>query len=89
LGLNHRKNELSGSNPKQQQCIDINTQIGLEINIRQGTPTGTIVYTETQTPTTNTNGLISIEIGGGTGFNTINWANGPYFIETKTATTVL
>jgi uncharacterized protein (TIGR02145 family) len=61
------------------------TQIGMEINIRQGSPTGTIVYTETQTPTTNVNGLVSIEIGGGTGFNTIDWANGPYFIETNTA----
>lgn len=62
-----------------------NTQIGMEINIRQATPAGTIVYTETQTPTTNANGLVSIEIGGGTGFDTIKWANGPYFIETKTA----
>ncbi|PKP01226.1 MAG: hypothetical protein CVU11_15820 [Bacteroidetes bacterium HGW-Bacteroidetes-6] len=61
------------------------TQIGMEINIRQGTPSGTVVYSETQTPTTNANGLVSIEIGGGAGFNTINWANGPYFIEIKTA----
>jgi len=61
-----------------------NTQIGLEVNIRQGTTSGTVVYTETQTPTTNANGLVSIEIGGGSGFNTIDWANGPYFIETKT-----
>ena len=60
-----------------------NTQIGLEVNIRQGTTSGTVVYTETQTPTTNANGLVSIEIGGGSGFNTIDWANGPYFIETK------
>src|SRR5574344_1825530 len=61
-----------------------NTQIGLEVNIRQGTTSGTVVYTETQTPTTNANGLVSIEIGGGSGFNTIDWTNGPYFIETKT-----
>jgi len=61
-----------------------NTLIGMEINIHQGTPSGTVVYTETQTPTTNANGLVSIEIGGGTGFNAIDWANGPYFIETKT-----
>ena len=61
------------------------TQIGMEINIRQGSETGTVVYTETQTPTTNANGLVSIEIGGGAGFSTINWANDDYFIETKTA----
>jgi len=62
-----------------------NTQIGMEINIRQGSIAGTIVYTETQTPNTNANGLVSIEIGGGAGFNTIDWSAGPYFIETKTA----
>jgi len=62
-----------------------NTQIGMEINIRQGSVSGTVVYTETQTPTTNANGLVSIEIGGGAGFNAIDWSVGPYFIETKTA----
>jgi hypothetical protein len=62
-----------------------NTQIGMEINIRQGSETGAVVYSETQTPTTNANGLVSIEIGGGTGFNTIDWASDEYFIETKTA----
>ena len=61
-----------------------NTQIGMEINIRQGSPTGSIIYTETQTPTTNANGLVSLEIGG-TGFNAIDWSAGPYFMETKTA----
>jgi len=61
-----------------------NTQIGMEINIRQDSASGTVVYTETQTPTTNANGLVSIEIGDSAGFNTINWSAGTYFIETKT-----
>jgi len=60
-----------------------NTQVGIEINIYQGSATGTQVYTETQTPTTNSNGLLTIEIGGQTGFDTISWAKGPYFLETK------
>jgi hypothetical protein len=38
------------------------TQVGIEINIYQGSVTGTLVYTETQTPTTNANGLLTIEI---------------------------
>ena len=59
------------------------TQVGIEINILQGSATGTGVYTETQTPTTNANGLLTIEIGGGTGFDAIDWANGPYYLETK------
>ena len=66
-------------------ALVISTQIGMEINIRQGLPTGTVVYTETKTPTTNANGLVSIEIGGGAGFSTINWASNNYYIETKTA----
>lgn len=65
-----------------------NTVVGMQISILQGTASGTAVYVETQTPTTNANGLVSIEIGGGTvvsgAFSTINWANGPYFIKTET-----
>jgi hypothetical protein len=63
----------------------INTQIGIEINILQGSESGSVVYTETQTPTTNANGLVSIEIGGGAGFSSIDWAGDSYFIETKIA----
>jgi hypothetical protein len=61
-----------------------NHAVGLRITIIQGSVSGTSIYTETQTPNTNSNGLISIEIGGGVGFNAINWANGPYFIKTET-----
>ena len=62
-------------------------EIGMQISILQGTAGGSPVYVETQTPTTNANGLVSIEIGTGTtsdDFSTINWANGPYFIKTET-----
>ncbi len=62
-----------------------NTQIGIKINIRQDTPSGTIFYTETQTPTTNENGLMSIEIGSDPTFGLIDWSAGPYYIETKVA----
>ena len=66
-------------------------QVGMRISILQGSATGAAVYVETQTPTTNDNGLVSIEIGGGTvvsgTFAAINWANGPYFIKTETDAT--
>lgn len=58
--------------------------IGMRISILRASASGTVSYTETQTPTTNVNGLVSIEIGGGTGFDTIHWANGPYYIKTET-----
>lgn len=37
----------------------------MRISILQGSAGGTVVYTETKTPTTNANGLVSSEIGGG------------------------
>ncbi len=61
-----------------------NHAIGMRISILQGSATGTVVYTETQTPTTNANGLVSIEIGGGAGFDAINWSADTYFIKTET-----
>jgi hypothetical protein len=65
-------------------ALVISTTVGMKISILQGSATGTVVYTETKTPTTNANGLVSIEIGGGAGFSTINWANNVYFIKTET-----
>ena len=65
-------------------ALVVNHAVGMQISILQGSANGTAVYTETQTPTTNANGLVTIEIGSGVGFNTINWANGPYFIKTET-----
>lgn len=65
-----------------------NSNVGMQISILQGSASGTAVYVETQTPTSNTNGLVSLEIGEGTvvsgDFSTIDWGNGPYFIKTET-----
>ena len=64
------------------------SSVGMQISILQGSSTGTAVYIETQTPITNANGLVSLEIGSGTPvtgtFAGINWATGPYFIKTET-----
>jgi uncharacterized protein (TIGR02145 family) len=56
--------------------------VGVQISILQGSPDGDLVYSETQTPVTNANGLVSIEIGGGEGFDAIDWTAGPYFVQT-------
>jgi hypothetical protein len=62
--------------------------VRMQLSILQGSFTGTAVYVETQSPTTNMNGLISISVGTGEAisgdFTTIDWSNGPYFIKTET-----
>ena len=61
-----------------------NQPVGVQIGIVQASQAGTIVYTETFTPTTNQYGLINLNIGEGTSsdiFEDINWVNGPYFIK--------
>src|ERR1035438_4445027 len=62
--------------------------VGMQISVLQTSSTGTAVYVETQTPTTNINGLVTIEIGNGTvvsgTFASIDWTAGPYYIKTET-----
>lgn len=70
-----------------------NQAVGIQISILQTSATGNSVYVETQTATTNSNGLVSLEIGTGTiisgTFAGINWSYGPYFIQTDTDPTGL
>lgn len=62
-----------------------NQLISLQISIITGSPTGTVVYTETDTVTTNNLGLFTINIGGGAGvtgtFSSINWGSGPVYVQ--------
>ena len=65
-----------------------NAQVGMRVSILQGSANGSAVYVETQTGTTNANGLVTLSIGGGSVqqgiFANINWANGPFFLKTET-----
>ena len=61
-------------------------QISLRASILQGSENGNAIYQEMHFPTTNENGLISIEIGTGESeqnFSGINWSNGPYYLKTE------
>jgi hypothetical protein len=65
-----------------------NQEVGMQISILQSTANGTAVYVETQTVTSNINGLVTLEIGTGTvvsgDFTTIDWSTDSYFIKTET-----
>lgn len=64
-----------------------NQVVGMRISILQGGPNGQLTYSETHTPTTNENGLASIEIGGGTivygVFSNIAWSSGSLFLKVE------
>jgi len=49
---------------KSNDSLLVLSQVGMRISIVQNSPTGTVVYSETQTTTTNANGLVSLQIGG-------------------------
>lgn len=65
-----------------------NALVGVKISIIETSATGTVVYSERHTPTTNANGLATFVIGTGTvllgDFFAINWTNGLHFIKTET-----
>lgn len=60
--------------------------VSLRIKILQGSASGSSVYIETFTPSTNAYGSIAIQIGTGTvitgTFNTIDWGGNTHFVET-------
>ncbi len=61
--------------------------VSIKISVLQGTVDGTVVYSETHTPTTNSFGLVTLEIGGGTvvsgDLSTVDWGNNTYFMKVE------
>ena len=70
-----------------QGKLVLNKSIGVRLSILQSTSTGTAVYAETHSKSSNANGLLTLEVGSGsvaTGtFSTIDWSQGPYFLKTE------
>ena len=62
-----------------------NSTIGFRISLLQGSPSGTNVYSETHTVSSNNYGLVNLEIGTGSivsgTFSSINWGNASHFIK--------
>ena len=59
--------------------------VSARVGIYQGAEDGTLIFEETHTATTNSNGLLTLLIGGGSNvtgdLSTIDWGAGPYFIK--------
>lgn len=72
---------------KTDGTLVANTLVSIKNSILLGSASGTASYAETQTTTTNNNGLATIEIGGGTPvtgtFAAIDWGAGSHFIKTE------
>ncbi len=68
-------------------AILANQNVSVRVSVLDGSSTGTVVYSETQTISTNQFGLFSIKIGTGTvvngNFSTINWGTGNKFLKTE------
>lgn len=66
----------------------LNSAVGIKISILQGSSSGTPVFIETHSTTTNGIGLISLQIGAGTpvlgNIASVDWSLGPYFVKTET-----
>jgi len=58
-----------------------NQAIGLEVKIRSGSPTGTVVFTEPHAVTTNQFGLFNIEVGSIGNLSFVDWASDSYYME--------
>jgi len=78
----------NNTNPAKERKIYI------ESNIIQGSPTGTKVLIEEHQTYTDASGVFSIMVGNGlriggttTGLSTIDWSNGPYYLNMRIAIT--
>lgn len=71
----------------QNGTIVSNKNVSVRFKIHQSTATGSILFIENHSITTNLYGIVSLKIGRGTSeygtLSQIKWVNGPFFIETE------
>ncbi|TPD66952.1 cadherin repeat domain-containing protein [Flavobacterium microcysteis] len=65
----------------------VNSNVGIRLSVLDNTATGTVLYAETHTKTTNAQGLFATIIGQGSAttgtFSAINWATNPKFLKVE------
>jgi len=66
----------------------VSAPVGIRVSLLQGGANGVAVYSEIHNASTNTNGLVTLEIGAGSpingDFTTVDWSKGSYFIKVET-----
>jgi hypothetical protein len=66
-----------------QGYVRQNESVVIKISIRQGSGSGTEVFSETHNTQTNEFGLVNLNVGtiNPSGFASIDWSDGPYFVK--------
>lgn len=64
-----------------------NVNVSVKVSLLQGSTSGSVVYSESFSPTTNAYGQIALEIGKGTpltgNFPAVDWSTGEYFAKVE------
>lgn len=59
--------------------------VGIQVEILKGSPSGTVVFSETHKPTSSKTGTVNLLIGQGTSktgtFSSIDWGTGTYYLQ--------
>lgn len=80
-GISYQAIAMNGNNPV------VSSNVGIRLSVLNLTASGTAVYVETQTKTTNAQGLFNLVIGQGTPslgtFAGINWGTGSKFLKVE------
>ena len=63
--------------------VAASTTVAIRFSIHDLTPTGSVVFTETQNTTTNAHGLVNLQIGSINSLGTVNWATGAKYLEVE------
>lgn len=64
-------------------------QVSVQIDLKAGSPEGTVVFTETHDTQTNAFGLINLQIGSVESLEDVQWENDLYFIEISIDGTIM
>ena len=69
----------------QGSAVANSTPVSIRFTIHDQTTSGTIVFRETQSTTTNQFGLINVQIGSvAANLGTVNWSNGAKYLQVET-----